>query len=115
MTPKKTESIDVHAVREMELYIDNDYDLYKNLYVDWYNNFAQKRKTGRFDKELAIKGLAQNFVPRAITKYNRVFGPGMKLTAIEKLLVGKHCYDRLFNEFGLKNIRKGQNFVKRQR
>ena len=76
----------------------------------------RNEKTGRFDKELAIKGLAQNYVPMIIMKYNKTFGRGsITLNAAEKVEVAKHFYDRLFRDFGLKNIRKGQNFVKRHR
>lgn len=114
--PAKPVYIDEHAVNETILYGANEYDLYQNLYIDWYNNFAQKRKTGRFDKELAIKGLAQNYVPMIIMKYNKTFGRGsITLNAAEKVEVAKHFYDRLFRDFGLKNIRKDQNFVKRHR
>lgn len=96
--------MDEWACGEISLYIRNERALYNQM-MAFKDNFAKKKKAGRYIRALAIKGLAVNLVPSAIQKYNREFGRGsISLTASEKEAVAKDVLEELEAEY-LKGIK----------
>lgn len=81
------------AIGEVRLWAMNTQSLYNNLMVDWLKNFQRKMKRGVFNIDLAVRGIADNFVPRVITDYNKNF-PNSKLPKIS--LSGKYQLGRDF-------------------
>lgn len=65
--------VDEATARELVLYAENDQELYKQL-KPWHDNYKKKIQKGTFNNALAIKGLANNYVPRIIAKYRQDFG-----------------------------------------
>jgi len=64
---------DEHAANELiNMFAVNDESLYRTL-MAWKANFERKKKSGVFNKELAIKGLANNYLPVVINKYRHDF------------------------------------------
>lgn len=97
-------AVDKGQVRELELYIENDYTLYKQMQA-FLANYSLKRKRGTFDKAKAIKGLL-NVVRAAITKYNRELGSIGTVNKETKEAVAKELFKTLWDAYGLKNVRK---------
>ena len=62
--------VDEHLVRELILYYKNSRVLYQ-ISQFWEKNYSRKIKSGRYGRNLAVKGIAENFVPRIITHYNK--------------------------------------------
>jgi hypothetical protein len=72
LNKEKENPNDEWLVKDILLMIQNEYDLWEKwLMRDWKKNFERKIKKGVFKKELAIKGLRDNFVPRALTKVKK--------------------------------------------
>ena len=61
-------ALDQHAARELELYIDNDYQSYKDKVNSFYKPLTVKIAQGRYDSKLAAK-LFMHLVDRAAKKY----------------------------------------------
>jgi len=64
--------VDQHLVRELELFYENDYQLYQ-MGNSWKKNFARKIKRGKYNHNLAVKGIANNYIPQVIRKYRKQF------------------------------------------
>ncbi|MEK6883076.1 MAG: hypothetical protein AABY22_25855 [Nanoarchaeota archaeon] len=62
--------IDEVLARELELFYENDSQLYKTE-TAWVINFKRKIKKGVYNSELAIKGIENNFIPMVINKYRK--------------------------------------------
>lgn len=75
--------IDKHRARELAMAAANEYELYRTQEA-WEENFAKKIKNGKFNRSLAVKGIANNFVPRIITYYNKNYGNVGKVSLAEK-------------------------------
>lgn len=73
------------AARELILYAENDQPLYKR-FLYWKENFDAKKKRGVYNRELAIKGLENNYVPEIIKKYKKEFGLGNIDAATKKIV-----------------------------
>lgn len=63
--------IDEHAIRELELFMENDREIYRQTQAI-EQNLAKKQKSGKYDHKLAPK-LWQYAVDRAATKYVKEF------------------------------------------
>jgi len=63
--PSKTD------LRELSLYAENDGTLYRSTFVPFAKNYAKKIVKGTYNQRLAIKGLADNAVPRVLEKYGK--------------------------------------------
>jgi hypothetical protein len=64
--------------RELELYIDNDYQLYKQMFIPQLKNLTRKMKKGIYDRKLAAK-LFMYLLDAGAKKYVKEFGsPGDK-------------------------------------
>lgn len=80
------EGIDETAMRELELFIDNDADLYCQQVIPMILNVARKLNKGTYDDTLAPK-LWQYLVDNGAKKYNKQFGiPGTRQTIFNKSL-----------------------------
>lgn len=99
-------AVDKAQAREIELYVENDYQLYKQLQA-FLTNYTLKRKKGTFDKAKSIKGLL-NVVRAAITKYNREYGSIGTVNKETKNAVAKELFKTLWDSYGLKNVRKAK-------
>jgi len=66
----EVKSIDKDQIYQLDIWYSNDYDLYR-IYYAWIKNYARKMKGGRYDKKLAIKGIANNYVPMIIRHYKK--------------------------------------------
>jgi len=65
-------------MRELELYIDNDYQLYKQMFIPQLKNLTKKMKKGIYDRKLAAK-LFMYLLDAGAKKYVKEFGsPGDK-------------------------------------
>ena len=68
-----TEAQDSDAVNELDLFIMNDEDLYRQQFMPKILNLKRKMKKGTYDDELAIK-LWMYLVDNAARKYVQEFG-----------------------------------------
>jgi hypothetical protein len=66
-------NLDKVSVREFRLYAMNDYQTYRQLEA-FAKNYAKKRVKKRYNKTLAIQGLANSVVPRILAKYKKDYG-----------------------------------------
>ena len=71
----KSGPVDEEAVRELVLYITNDGDLYRSLTTSIIDNKKSKRKTGKYDDTLAVKGW-MHLADAGVRKYDKEFGSG---------------------------------------
>jgi hypothetical protein len=65
--------IDEHAATELELYIDNDGDLYRQQTTSILKNLATKKARGTYKHDLAVK-LFGYLMESGAKKYAREFG-----------------------------------------
>ena len=85
--------------RELELFIVNDANIYRQRITPIIKNMQRKSKSGKYDAELAIKGFMYA-VNDGIKAYNKEFGSGaMKLDKSSKMKVAKAVRDRFADEF----------------
>ena len=75
----ETSKIDTGVVSELTMWYANDYPLYRTYYA-WVKNYARKMKRGVYTKKLAIKGIANNYVPQIARDYKKHNG----LSAVNK-------------------------------
>ena len=64
---------DIHAAKEIQLFADNDYDLYRQQKIPILINLGKKYKKGTYKIELAAK-LWKYYIDNALKKYNKDFG-----------------------------------------
>lgn len=72
---------DPTAARELELYIDNDADLYRQQFIPIVKNLMLKRRRGVYDRELAVK-LFMYLMDAGAKKYLKEFGTGGKIDTV---------------------------------
>ena len=65
--------MDTHAVRELQLFIDNDGDLYRQQYTPILKNLMTKHAQGRYNRALAVK-LFMYLVDNGAKKYQKQHG-----------------------------------------
>ena len=65
---------DPAAARELQLYIDNDYDLYRGQYTSIIKNLLLKHKRGTYDSDKAVR-LWEYLTAAGAKKYGQQFGP----------------------------------------
>ena len=68
-----TEAQDSDAINELDLFIMNDEDLYRQQFMPKISNLKRKMKKGIYDDKLAIK-LWMYLVDNAARKYVQEFG-----------------------------------------
>ena len=71
---KKPRAIpDIHAARELNIFINNDYPTYQRK--SWLmQNYSRKIAKGKYNKTLAAKGVYNNVVIPAARKYEKEYG-----------------------------------------
>ncbi len=67
---------------ELRLFIDNDYELYKTLFIPITTSLAKKKRDGVYDSEKAIKSI-HRLVMAGARKYIKEF-PDTSIPAAEK-------------------------------
>jgi len=68
----KDDRVDSHAVRELELYADNDHDLYRQKEA-FHSNVVKKMAAGKYDHAQAPQ-LWSYYADRVAAKYTKEFG-----------------------------------------
>lgn len=64
---------DPHAARELELFLMNDYELYRSQYTPIIANLARKKYRGVYDRQKAVK-LFMYLMDNGAKKYMREYG-----------------------------------------
>jgi hypothetical protein len=101
-------TVDRNLVEEVIIFAENDSKLYNDLMVNYLPNLQKKVLAGKYDPELAIKLLEYyytNYV-RPYMKMPRNYGVDTKLNPDERKAFAKYFRDKLFNEYGLKQLAK---------
>jgi hypothetical protein len=99
-------AIDKVLVREVILFTENDYDMYKVLVTTYLDNLKKKRLNGTYDKAMSYKLLEYyytNYV-RPEMKKPRKYGSDPKLNVEERKAFSKYFGDYLWDEY-LKKIK----------
>jgi hypothetical protein len=99
-------AIDKVLVREVILFTENDYDMYKVLVTTYLDNLKKKRLNGTYDKAMSYKLLEYyytNYV-RPEMKKPRKYGLDPKLNVEERKAFSKYFGDYLWDEY-LKKIK----------
>jgi hypothetical protein len=68
------EELDIELGKELEIFYENDSDIYHQRTIPWYKNFLRKMHSNRYNHALAVKGIAENFVPVVAAKYRKDYG-----------------------------------------
>jgi hypothetical protein len=68
--------VDKEAVKELKLFLDNDAQLYKRSTLPFIKNYITKVAQGKFDKKMAVKGIANNLMKFAAQKYAKDYSTG---------------------------------------
>ncbi len=87
------ENIDETTADELKIWLDNDFQVYRTYYF-WIKNYARKMKRGVYTKKLAIKGIANNFVPQIMRRYKSANGLGT-VNKCTKLYLGLEIVDSI--------------------
>lgn len=71
---KKTNGYDLDPVliRELTIFGENDREIY-NRKMAFVENYRKKKEKGRYNRKMAIKGIANNIVPEIAKKYRKNF------------------------------------------
>lgn len=80
--------VDKVALRELELFIDNDSALYRQRFMPILANQCKKKKAGRWNQKLAVKGWMY-LVDDGAKKYKKEFG--------DSDTVGSGAWHKMFN------------------
>lgn len=65
---------DMTLAVELELYAENDYDIYRQRLCPWQKNFGRKTAAGKFNRKLAVGALADHLAKDVQTKYFKEVG-----------------------------------------
>jgi len=86
---------DEHAETELRLFIDNDSQLYRSRFVPIVKNLIRKKKSGKYDSKLAVKGFMY-LVDDGAKKYakefdspqnwNKMFPKSLRLKVAQQLV-----------------------------
>ncbi len=77
ITEARGGGVDEDAVKELELYFDNDRQLYDSKWNDYYKNLVVKKAQGKYDSKSAEK-LFMYFIEKAARKYAKEFSSNEK-------------------------------------
>ena len=91
-------NIDEALLRDIELTTANDEQFYRQHHVPWVKNFARKKKRGKFDKELALKGIRLYYVKDAVKRYNEINDGHHKLNKDEKETLAKTYLENVLDD-----------------
>jgi hypothetical protein len=102
--------VDRQLVDEVIIFAENDSKMYEALMKNYLPNLQKKVLAGKYDPEQAIKLLEYyytNYV-RPSMKLPRNYGFDPKLNPDERKLFAKYFRDKLYNEYGLKEVEKAK-------
>ena len=100
-------SEDAATIRELELFIINDADIYRQRITPIIKNYKRKIAKGVFDEKLAIKGFVYA-VNDGIKAYNKEFGSKIRLSSGDKTKLAGMLLDRYTEEIeDMNNISNG--------
>jgi len=102
--------VDRQLVDEVIIFAENDSKMYEALMKNYLPNLQKKVLAGKYDPEQAIKLLEYyytNYV-RPYMKLPRNYGFDPKLNPDERKLFAKYFRDKLYNEYGLKEVEKAK-------
>lgn len=57
MSHRHKEAPNEHEVRELEVWVENDSQIYHSRLIPIYKNFQRKKANGTYNHELAVKGM----------------------------------------------------------
>jgi hypothetical protein len=83
----KTLNINLGDAKELILYSENDYALMQK-WNEWIKLFKKKMAKGNYDSTMAIKGIANNFVPLVIQHYKKEVGYLSPISYETKVAIG---------------------------
>lgn len=66
-------NIDYDQARELELFYENDAELYQNSQA-FVKNYNLKKSKGKYVHSLAVRGIKNTFLSKVIRKYNKDVG-----------------------------------------
>lgn len=91
----ENKDIDYSLLRDIELTTSNDESFYKSTHIPFVKNYRRKQQKNIYNKDLALKGIVNNYVPRAIKFYEKQNNNKISISKQEKNTLG--------NEY-LKNV-----------
>jgi hypothetical protein len=103
-------TVDRQAARELELYMDNDREVYRWKHTDYYKNLAKKAAAGRYNRDQAVK-LFMYLVERAGKKYVKELGGSYSMfSKPTRELVAKALRDE-FEAFAKESPKELEKFI----
>ena len=95
---------DPTAMREIELYIENDGDLYRQQFMPIIQNIQRKMKSGKYDHSLSPK-LWGYLVENGMKKYGKEFGDRWNtlLSTKDRKILAQKLADAYYDEIMLGN------------
>lgn len=105
--PSRPGTVDEWQAGEIRLWILNDYPTYR-IFLAWVENFALKKKRGKWNRALAIQGLRDNLVPEALRRYRKECGGHMmgRVSWATKHAAAVELLKDMMADYGLRNVRK---------
>jgi hypothetical protein len=91
-------TVDTHAAKELELYIDNDGDLYRRQYQPILKNLATKKARGVYQHHLAVK-LFMYLMESGAKKYAKEFSVGTDWSTIFNVPTRMEVAERFAKHF----------------
>jgi len=98
--------VDSVSARELELYIENNADLYRQMFTPIVNNLLRKMKKGTYHPVLAEKGWLY-LVDEGARRYNKEFGDGSSSLKLFNLDTRKDVARRFARSFEAEVKREG--------
>jgi hypothetical protein len=89
---------DQHAARELELYVDNDGELYRQQGLPILKNLALKMYRGAYDHGKAVK-LYMYYMESGAKKYAREFGEGREWHSLFSVPTRRHVAEQFAKFF----------------
>ncbi len=102
LNPRGPSEPDEHAARELQLFIDNDSNLYHQRFIPMVKNLMKKRAAGIYDSEKAAK-LFLYLADDGARKYYKEFGGSFKFDLATRWAVAKSIRDGFEAEAELGN------------
>lgn len=88
---KREQVIDEPLARELAITIENDGNLYRQMYEPIAKNYARKMAKCTYDKDKAIKGIV-NLVDEGLRRYKKDFGDVGRVSTATKVASAKELY-----------------------
>jgi hypothetical protein len=89
--------IDEPLGTELEMHYENNQQLYRTV-QSWALNFKRKQKRGVYNHDLAVQGIANNFIPMVIRSYKIEYGQIGQVSRATKYWMAERMVKYLENE-----------------